>query len=81
MRAPEVPNAPEALTDRETEVLRLVAVGRANKEISRDLGIGEGTVKTHVSNVLAKLGVQSRTQAALQAIQLGIGSTDELPVR
>ena len=62
----------DALTDRETDVLRLVARGRANKEIARDLGIGEKTVKTHVSNVLAKLGVQSRTQAALHAARIGL---------
>ena len=61
-----------ALTDRETDVLRLVAQGRANKEIASDLGIGEKTVKTHVSSVLAKLGVQSRTQAALHAARVGL---------
>jgi two-component system, NarL family, response regulator LiaR len=65
----------EALTDRERDVLRLVARGLANKEIARDLQIGEKTVKTHVSNILTKLGVQSRTQAALQASRLGL-STD-----
>lgn len=61
-----------ALTERETEVLRLVASGRANKEIAHALAIGEKTVKTHVSNVLAKLGVQSRTQAALYAAKAGL---------
>ena len=49
-------NAPEPLTERETEVLLLLASGRANKEIARDLQIGEKTVKTHVSNILGKLG-------------------------
>ncbi len=73
MREVRAPESPEALTERETEVLRLLAQGRANKEIARDLGIGEKTVKTHVSNVLAKLGVQSRTQAALHAVQIGLG--------
>ncbi len=72
MREVRAPESPEALTERETEVLRLLAQGRANKEIARDLGIGEKTVKTHVSNVLAKLGVQSRTQAALHAVQIGL---------
>jgi len=62
----------EPLTERETDVLRLLARGMANKEIARELRIGEKTVKTHVSNVLAKLGVQSRTQAALLATRMGI---------
>jgi len=62
----------EPLTERETDVLRLLARGLANKEIARELRIGEKTVKTHVSNVLAKLGVQSRTQAALLATRMGI---------
>jgi DNA-binding NarL/FixJ family response regulator len=44
----------------------------ANKEIAQELGIGEKTVKTHVSNILSKLGVLSRTQAALHAIQIGL---------
>jgi DNA-binding NarL/FixJ family response regulator len=67
----------EALTPRETEVLQLLARGLANKEIARDLGIGEKTVKTHVSNILSKFGVLSRTQAALQAVRMGlIGSED-----
>jgi two-component system, NarL family, response regulator LiaR len=74
VRAPEPTPAAdgEALTERETDVLRLVARGRANKEIAAELGIGEKTVKTHVSNVLAKLGVQSRTQAALHAASIGL---------
>jgi DNA-binding NarL/FixJ family response regulator len=62
----------ERLTERETAVLRLIARGLANKEIGRSLGIGEETVKTHVSSVLSKLGVQSRTQAALVAAQIGL---------
>jgi DNA-binding NarL/FixJ family response regulator len=53
-------------------VLRLLAQGKANKEIARELVIGEKTVKTHVSNILQKLGVQSRTQAALYAAQNGL---------
>jgi DNA-binding NarL/FixJ family response regulator len=51
-----------------------MAKGLSNKEIARDLGIGEKTVKTHVSNILSKLGVLSRTQAALYAIQIGLVS-------
>jgi NarL family two-component system response regulator LiaR len=74
LREVRAPEPREALTERETGVLRLVALGLANKEIGRELGIGEGTVKTHVSSVLAKLGVQSRTQAALQAVQMGLVS-------
>jgi DNA-binding NarL/FixJ family response regulator len=72
MREVSLPDNPEKLTARETEVLRLLAHGLANKEIARDLGIGEKTVKTHVSNILGKLGVLSRTQAALQAVRMGL---------
>jgi len=57
------------LTARELEVLRLIAAGRSNKEIARDLSVAEKTVKTHVSNVLSKLGVADRTQAALHAVR------------
>ncbi len=72
VRIPE--KAIEPLTDRETEVLKRLAQGDSNKEISRDLKIGEQTVKTHVSHVLNKLGVTSRTQAALYAIRNGLVS-------
>jgi DNA-binding NarL/FixJ family response regulator len=72
MREVTLPDNPEKLTARETEVLRLLAQGLANKEIARELGIGEKTVKTHVSNILGKLGVLSRTQAALQAVRMGL---------
>lgn len=78
MREVRAPESPEALTERETDVLRLLAQGRANKEVARSLGIGEKTVKTHVSNILAKLGVQSRTQAALYAVQIGLVSADQV---
>jgi DNA-binding NarL/FixJ family response regulator len=71
VRLPEVP-APQALTERENDVLKLLARGKANKEIALELIIGEKTVKTHVSNILLKLGVQSRTQAALYAAQNGL---------
>jgi DNA-binding NarL/FixJ family response regulator len=60
------------LTNRERDVLRLVVEGLANKEIAQRLGIGEKTVKTHVSRVLAKLGVADRTQAAVLAIREGV---------
>ena len=66
----------EPLTERETEVLQLLARGQSNKEISRTLNIGEQTVKTHVSHILEKLGVLSRTQAALYAIRNGLVPSD-----
>ncbi|HSR26075.1 MAG TPA: response regulator transcription factor [Candidatus Eisenbacteria bacterium] len=70
------PAVPETLTERELEVLRLLARGLANKEIGRALGISEDTVKTHVSRVLAKLGARSRTQAVLNAMRLGLVHAD-----
>ena len=78
MRAPEVklPDTPETLTEREVEVLRMLARGKANKEIAQSLHIGEKTVKAHVSNILAKLGMQSRTQAALYAVRTGLVPAD-----
>jgi two-component system, NarL family, response regulator LiaR len=78
MREVLAPERPEALSEREAEVLRLLARGRANKEIGRDLGIAEKTVKTHVSSILGKLGVQSRTQAALYAGRTGLIPLDQL---
>ena len=72
MNEVRTPENPEMLTEREIEVLRLLAQGQANKEIARALHIAEKTVKTHVSNILAKLGLQSRTQAALYALRVGI---------
>ncbi len=73
VREVRAPESPETLTERETDVLRLLAQGKANKEIALALFIGENTVKTHVSSILLKLGVQSRTQAALYARQIGLG--------
>ncbi len=63
---------PEALTPRETEVLRLMAAGYSNREISKLLSKSEGTIKNHVSNVLAKFGVRDRTRAVLKAIANGM---------
>lgn len=61
---------PDPLTDRETEILRLMAGGFSNKEIANSLGVAEGTVKNHVSNILSKLGVRDRTRAVLKAFEL-----------
>jgi DNA-binding NarL/FixJ family response regulator len=72
MREVRAPESTEVLTERESDVLRALARGLANKEIGRLLDISEKTVKTHVSSVLAKLGMQSRTQAALYAAQHGL---------
>ncbi|RFU68897.1 DNA-binding response regulator [Peribacillus saganii] len=60
------------LTKRETEVLREIATGKSNKEIAAALFITEKTVKTHVSSIVSKLGLQDRTQAALYAVKQGI---------
>jgi DNA-binding NarL/FixJ family response regulator len=72
MREVRAPESPETLTERETEVLRLLAKGKSNKEIAYDLTISEPTVKTHVSSILGKLHVSSRTQAALHAARIGL---------
>jgi DNA-binding NarL/FixJ family response regulator len=64
----------EQLTSRERDVLDLIARGRSNKRIALELGISEKTVKNHVGHVLAKLGVTDRTQAAVLAVQEGLGT-------
>jgi DNA-binding NarL/FixJ family response regulator len=78
MREVKAPESPEALTERETEVLRLLARGWANKQIAASLFVSEKTIKAHVSSILMKLGVKSRTQAALHAVRTGLVSTEEL---
>jgi DNA-binding NarL/FixJ family response regulator len=77
IREVRMPESPEKLTERETEVLRLIAKGLSNKDIAHQLVVSEKTVKTHVSNVLAKLHLPSRTQAALYALREGLVSLDE----
>ena len=76
-RPPERPLTPEPLTERELEVLRLIAKGKSNREIAEELVISEATVRTHVSNILGKLQLASRTQAALYALREGIAELEE----
>jgi NarL family two-component system response regulator LiaR len=71
---PDSSGGSEALTERETEVLRLLAQGHSNREIAEMLTISEATVRTHVSHILAKLNLCSRTQAALYALREGLAS-------
>ncbi len=66
------PESPEALSAREVDVLRLLAEGKSNREIAEALTLGEKTIKTHVSNILSKLHLNSRTQAALYAVRIGL---------
>lgn len=75
----ERPPTPDPLTPREVQVLRLVAQGRSNQEIADTLVISETTVRTHVSNILSKLHLASRTQAALYALREGLASLDDAP--
>jgi len=76
---PKTPLTAEPLTGREVDVLRLVAQGRSNRDISEELVITEMTVRTHVSNILGKLHLASRTQAALYALREGLASLDDVP--
>ena len=78
MREVRAPEGPEKLSERETEVLRLVASGFANKKIARELGITERTVKAHVGSILSKLHLESRTQAALYAGRTGLVAQDQV---
>jgi DNA-binding NarL/FixJ family response regulator len=70
-RPPEA-GLPEPLSDREKEILRLLAQGLSNREIAARLSLAQGTVKNYVTNILQKLGVRDRTQAALRARELGV---------
>jgi NarL family two-component system response regulator LiaR len=74
--APGTPH--ESLTPREVDVLRLVALGHSNRDIATTLGVGEETVKTHVSRVLAKLQVENRAQAIVEALRRRLVAVDEL---
>jgi NarL family two-component system response regulator LiaR len=76
---PQKPLTPDPLTAREMEILRLVAQGKSNKEIAGELVIAEETVHTHVSNILNKLHLASRTQAALYALKEGYASVEDIP--
>jgi NarL family two-component system response regulator LiaR len=76
---PQKPLTPDPLTAREMEILRLVAQGKSNKEIAGNLVIAEETVHTHVSKILNKLHLASRTQAALYALKEGYASVDDIP--
>lgn len=76
-RLAEKPPTPDPLTLREVEVLRLVAQGLENPEIAEKLVISEATVRTHVGNIMSKLHLASRTQAALYALREGLASLDD----
>jgi NarL family two-component system response regulator LiaR len=75
---PKTPLTADPLTERELGVLRLVAQGKSNKEIAEQLVITEMTVRTHVSNILGKLHLASRTQAALYALREGLASLEQV---
>lgn len=74
---PTEPNKLVSLTEREVDVLKLIAQGLSNREISDKLVLSEATVRTHVSSILSKLHLASRTQAALYALREGLASLDE----
>ncbi len=76
---PKKPLTPDPLTARELDILRLIAQGQSNKEIAAHLVIAEETVHSHVSNILSKLHLASRTQAALYALKEGIASVADIP--
>jgi DNA-binding NarL/FixJ family response regulator len=77
LRAPR--SAADRLTPREREVLVLIATGGTNRQIGRHLGVAERTARTHVSNILAKLGLASRTQAAMWAVREGLVPAEGRP--
>lgn len=75
---PRITIAPDPLTPREVEVIRLIARGHSNQRAAKELGVKQETVKFHLTHVLRKLGVQSRTEAAWRALEMGIV---EAPIR
>ncbi len=76
---PKQPRISDPLTGRELDVLRVIAQGKSNREIAEDLVVAEKTVRTHVSNILGKLHLASRTQAALFALREGLASLEDVP--
>jgi NarL family two-component system response regulator LiaR len=78
---PKQPPTLDPLTVRELDVLRLIAQGKSNREIAEDLVLAELTVRTHVSNILGKLHLANRTQAALYALKEGLASLDDVPTQ
>lgn len=74
--APETPDYPSGLSQREVEVLRLVALGKSNREIGEELVISEGTARRHVSNIYQKIGVNNRSEATSYALREGLVSSD-----
>jgi NarL family two-component system response regulator LiaR len=79
LHQPPAPDPLHALSPREREVLRLIAHGHSNRQIARELTIGEQTVKTHVSSILTKLCLQDRTQAAIFALRHEVASSPDRP--
>ncbi len=75
----EKPLSPDPLTRREVDVLQVLAKGKSNRDIAEELTISETTVRTHVSNILGKLHLASRTEAALYALKEGMADLDDLP--
>jgi NarL family two-component system response regulator LiaR len=75
-RPSDLPPTEEPLTEREGEVLKLVAQGLPNQEIAESLVVSERTVRTHVTNILSKLHLANRTQAALYALREGLADLD-----
>ena len=76
--SPKHPPTPQPLTEREVEVLRMVAQGKSNRQIADELVISLGTVRAHLSNILGKLHLASRTQATLYALREGLASLDDV---
>lgn len=76
-RPSSLPPTTKPLTEREVDVLKLLAQGHTNHDIADELVIGEGTVRTHVSNILAKLHLANRTQAALYALREGLATLED----